>query len=171
MNDASNFALPPAYANASAPKRSKTILIVDDEPLIRQLIAATLFARGYEDFIFASSGKAVPALAQKEQPHLIIMDVMMPGGNGLRALRALKECPATSTIPVILTSGFNFPTLGECSQNRPDGLLAKPFMPSHLLAKVESVLARPVMEKTAPVQRMPDFRRPASGSLTQPVPV
>jgi two-component system alkaline phosphatase synthesis response regulator PhoP len=166
MNDAFNFALPPAHLTLSAKAKDTKILIVDDEPAIRQLIAATLHARGYEEFIFSSNGRSVPALALKEQPHLIIMDVMMPGGNGLRALRALKESPATAGIPVILTSGFHFQTLGECSQNRPDGVLAKPFLPSHLLAKVESIL-----EKPAPVQKLPEIRRPANGSRTQPVPV
>src|SRR5207253_2279766 len=110
-------------------------LIVDDEPLVRQFIEAILRSKGYDDLIFSGNGSTVPTQALKEQPHLIIMDVMMPGGNGLRALRILKGSAATARIPVILTSGFNFPTLGELQLNRPDGVLAKPFLASQLLAK------------------------------------
>jgi CheY-like chemotaxis protein len=164
MNDAFNFALPPVIAPPKG--KGRKILVVDDEPLVREFIDATLRSRGYEDLIFSGNGSTVPALALREEPHLIIMDVMMPGGNGLRALRALKGSPATSGIPVILTSGFNFPTLGECAQNRPDAVLAKPFLASQLLDKVESLLEKPA---TLPI--FPEFRRPATGSRTQPVPV
>jgi CheY-like chemotaxis protein len=166
MNDAFNFADPYNPLAISTKGKGKKVLVVDDEPLVRQFIEATLRSRGYDEIIFSASGAVVPNLALKEQPHLIIMDVMMPGGNGIRALRALKESPSTSRIPVILTSGFSFPTLGECSQNRPDAVLAKPFLASQLLAKVESVL-----EPTAPVQKLPEIRRPTTGSRTQPVPV
>jgi CheY-like chemotaxis protein len=165
MNDAFNFA-PPSNSFASSAKAKGTkILVVDDEPLVRQFIDASLRSKGYENIIFCASGAAVPNLALKEQPHLIIMDVMMPGGNGIRALRTLKETPNTARIPVILTSGFSFPTLGECSQNRPDAVLAKPFLVSQLLSKVEALLDPVAMPK------LPEFRRPSTGSRTQPVPV
>src|SRR5262245_24687585 len=133
MNDSFNFA-PSNSIASSAKARGTKILVVDDEPLVRQFIDASLRSFGYENIIFCTSGSAVPNLVLKEQPHLIIMDVMMPGGNGIRALRLLKETPSTARIPVILTSGFSFPTLGECSQNRPDAVLAKPFLASQLIA-------------------------------------
>src|SRR5262245_48280348 len=117
MNDSFNFAVPSTPAASSAKRRGKKILIVDDEPLVRQFIEAILRSKGYEDLLFCGNGSVVPNLALKEQPHLIIMDVMMPGGNGLRALRSLKSAPVTARIPVILTSGFNFPTLGELQLN------------------------------------------------------
>src|SRR5436190_7461070 len=110
MNDAFNFADPYNPLAISTKGKGKKVLVVDDEPLVRQFIEATLRSRGYDEIIFSASGAVVPNLALKEQPHLIIMDVMMPGGNGIRALRALKESPSTSRIPVILTSGFSFPT-------------------------------------------------------------
>ncbi|HWB05080.1 MAG TPA: response regulator [Verrucomicrobiales bacterium] len=166
MNNVLNFAVPP-NSTVSARAKGKKILIVDDEPLVRRFIEQALRASGYEDLVFSGNGSNVPTLALKEQPQLIIMDVMMPGGNGIRALRALKESPATAGIPVILTSGFNFPTLGECSQNRPDAVLAKPFVASQLLAKVEGIF-----EKPAAPPIVPEVRRYANGgSRTQPVPV
>jgi len=165
MNDAFHFTVPPSLPAFSAKGKGKKILVVDDEPLVRQFIEAALRSAGFEDLLFSGSGSTVPTLALKEQPHLIIMDVMMPGGNGIRALRALKESSSTSHIPVILTSGFNFQTLGECHQNRPDAVLAKPFVASELLAAVGSLLEAPAPQKT------PDYRRPSTGSRTQPVPV
>jgi CheY-like chemotaxis protein len=166
MNEILHFAVPP-NSPVSARAKGKKILIVDDEPLVRRFIEQTLRSKGYEDLVFSGSGSTVPTLALKEQPHLIIMDVMMPGGNGIRALRALKESPSTAGIPVILTSGFSFPTLGECSQNRPDAVLAKPFVASQLLSKVESIFEKPTV-----VPMPSEIRRFASGgSRTQPVPV
>ena len=116
------------------------ILVVDDEALVRRFIEMSLRSGGYEDVIFCSSGSGVPLLALGERPQLIIMDVMMPGGNGLRALRILKQSPGTAGIPIILTSGFHVLTLEECIQNRVDHLLAKPFTAAQLLKEVGRLL-------------------------------
>ena len=120
-----------------APARTKggKILVVDDEPLMRRFIELGLQAGGYGDMIFCNSGSNVQSVALSERPQLIIMDVMMPGGNGLRALRMLKQSPVTAGIPVILTSGFAIPTLDE-QQNRADHLLPKPFSTEQLLKVV-----------------------------------
>ena len=117
-----------------APARTKggKILVVDDEPPMRRFIELGLQAGGYGDMIFCSSGSNVQSVALSERPQLIIMDVMMPGGNGMRALRMLKQSPVTAGIPVILTSGFAIPTLDE-QQNRADHLLHKPFSAEQLL--------------------------------------
>src|SRR6187200_637423 len=86
--------------------RGGKILVVDDEPPMRRFIELGLQAGGYGEVIFCNSGSNVPSVAMSERPRLIIMDVMMPGGNGMRALRMLKQSPATAGIPVIITSGF-----------------------------------------------------------------
>src|SRR5688572_10602218 len=116
--------------------KAQRILIVDDEPLVRRFIESSLRAGGYEELLFASSGSTVPSAALSERPHLIIMDVMMPGGNGLRALRMLKQNANTAKIPVIMTSGFSALTLGDCEQSRADHLLTKPFTAAELLKQV-----------------------------------
>ncbi len=122
--------------------REGRILIVDDEPLMRRFIEKALRAGGYGDLLFCHVGTHVPFLARTERPHLIIMDIMMPGGNGLQALRKLKQAAATENIPVILTSGFNVLTLEASEQNQPDFMLSKPFSPHQLLTEVER-LVRP----------------------------
>jgi CheY-like chemotaxis protein len=118
-----------------ARKRGR-ILVVDDEPSICQLIDKILRSAGYEDIIFSSNGSYVPNLALSERPQLIIMDVMMPGGNGLRALRALKNSAVTAEIPVIITSGFNVPTQEDCPQTQANQVLHKPFSTDQLLKAV-----------------------------------
>ena len=101
------------------PGKLKTakILIVDDEPPVRRFIESTLRAVGYQQIIFGTSGSAVPSLACNERPDLIIMDVMMPGGNGLKALRILRHAKETAAIPVIITSGFNVRTWRQKARN------------------------------------------------------
>jgi CheY-like chemotaxis protein len=131
------------YHNSSgviAP-RTKKILVVDDEPVMLKLIEAILRNGGFEHLIFAHDGVGVLSLAIQERPQLIIMDVMMPKGNGLRALRRLKDNALTAAIPVILTSGFDVNTLGECAQEHASCLLSKPFTPEQILSHVEELLA------------------------------
>jgi CheY-like chemotaxis protein len=121
-------------------RRSGKILIVDDEPPICRFIELGLRAAGFNNLVFSSNGSNVPSLALIERPDLIIMDVMMPGGNGLKALRILRSTPATAGIPVIITSGFNIPTAGDCEQSRADRVLAKPFTVDVLLKTVGGLL-------------------------------
>ncbi len=126
----------------TAPRKLKTakILIVDDEPPVRRFIESTLRSVGYEQIIFGTSGSAVPSLAINERPDLIIMDVMMPGGNGLKALRTLRHAKDTAGIPVIITSGFNVRTLEAESPDRAGYVLAKPFSAPQLLQQVAAIL-------------------------------
>ena len=127
---------PPALMPGSTVSSRGKVLVVDDEPSICRFIEAALRSAGFEEIVVSASGSAVPTLALSERPQLIIMDVMMPGGNGMRALRALKKSPVTAGIPVIITTGFALPTLDECQQNRADRVLAKPFTTEQLLKAV-----------------------------------
>lgn len=127
---------PPDHIPGPSVQIRGKVLVVDDEPSICRFIEGALRSAGFEEIVISASGSMVPTLALSERPQLIIMDVMMPGGNGMRALRALKKSPATAGIPVIITTGFALPTLDECQQNRADRLLAKPFTAEQLLRAV-----------------------------------
>jgi CheY-like chemotaxis protein len=129
---------------------------VDDEPPICRFIEQGLRAAGFNNLIFSSNGSNVPNRALSERPDLIIMDVMMPGGNGLKALRILRSAPVTARIPVIITSGFSVLTVGDCEQSRPDRVLAKPFTVEQLLKAVGSVL--PATGHTQAVTTFPDLK-------------
>jgi CheY-like chemotaxis protein len=117
------------------------VLVVDDEPSVREFIGAAMKAGGYHEVLYLSGGTGVLSLALSERPQLIIMDVMMPCGNGMRALRALRNHPATAGIPVIMTSGFNVPAPDGGAAGRADYRLAKPFTVEQLLAAVSQVMA------------------------------
>jgi two-component system, OmpR family, alkaline phosphatase synthesis response regulator PhoP len=128
-------------STAAAFARTRKILVVDDEPVMLKLLEASLREAGFEHLIFAQNGSEVPSLATQERPQLIIMDVMMPKGNGLRALRILKDNVRTAAIPVILTSGFDVQTLGECAREQASFLVPKPFSPELMLSHVEELLS------------------------------
>jgi len=141
MNSIPAPLIPAFRIPAPVPRRSGRILVVDDEPPVCRLIEKILRSAGYDDILFCHNGSNVPTLALSEHPELIIMDVMMPGGNGLRALRSLKNTQATAGIPVIITSGFNVPTQDDCPQSRANHVLHKPFKSEHLLKLVGRLLA------------------------------
>ncbi len=118
------------------------ILVVDDEPHIRKLVAFSLQRRDHEVFE-AEDGPRGIALALKEQPDLILMDVMMPMMTGLEALERLKADPATADIPVAMLSAKSQ------EYEQAEGLsrgavkyVCKPFKPSELGDTVAELLAQ-----------------------------
>src|SRR5437773_9383302 len=80
---------------------AQKILIVDDDPLIPMLLHHHLECAGYQ-MLTAQNGRQAIELAERERPHLIVMDVMMPEMDGLTAVRQLKKTEATKNIPVVV---------------------------------------------------------------------
>jgi DNA-binding response OmpR family regulator len=120
----------------------RTVLVVDDEPILRNLLSRVLQLEGY-DVLEAGDGQMALQLVAKEQPDLVLLDVMLPARNGLDVLGDLRR---TSDVPVILVSA-----LAE-EDDRVRGLklgaddyVTKPFSPAELSARVESVLRRSAM--------------------------
>ncbi len=119
----------------------KKILIVDDEPGIRELVEMTLGVDDYE-ILKAENGKMAIEIAKAEKPDLTIMDVIMPGGiDGLQATRILKNDPETRMGTIIILSAK-----GEESEREEgfdagaDDYFTKPFSPLALIKKVQEVL-------------------------------
>ncbi|MGA2092938.1 MAG: response regulator [Sedimentisphaerales bacterium] len=83
----------------------KKILIVDDEMDFARILSAHLKAHGYNT-VMASDAVGAITVAQKERPDLIILDVAMPGGDGLTVLKRLGFSDHTSLIPVIVVTGL-----------------------------------------------------------------
>ena len=77
------------------------IMIVDDDPDIRQALSLRLRANQFETLNVCDGYSAI-AMAQKEHPHLIILDLGLPAGDGFVVLKNLQQYPALSTIPVIV---------------------------------------------------------------------
>jgi len=85
-----------------------TILVVDDEPLIREVVAILLEDEGYA-VVTADDGRAAVDVVERETPALVLMDVMMPRLDGPAAFRAMREHPHGEAIPVILMSAMAEP--------------------------------------------------------------
>ena len=116
------------------------ILVIDDDPALRQLLADYLNKYGF-DTLLAPDARNLAALIERFAPELLVLDRMMPGGDGAEALRALRA--QGEDIPVILL------TARDESVDRIIGLEAgaddyvgKPFDPRELLARIQAVLRR-----------------------------
>jgi DNA-binding response OmpR family regulator len=87
--------------NELPPVTRAKIMVVDDDPDLRQALTLRLRANNFET-INACDGYSAIALAQKEKPHLIILDLGLPAGDGFSVLKNLQQFPALSGIPVIV---------------------------------------------------------------------
>jgi len=89
-----------SYSDGQPMNRAK-IMVVDDDPDLRQALSLRLRANNFET-INVSDGYSAIAMAQKERPHLIILDLGLPAGDGFAVLKNLQQYPALSDIPVIV---------------------------------------------------------------------
>lgn len=122
--------------NPSSPLKA---LIADDETYMLRLLEMTFKKGGFEVVCCRDGREAVAAAAA--QPHIIVLDVMMAGLDGLGALRQLKENPATKNIPVVMLSSRGHAlTRIEAELAGAALFLTKPFSPNQLLGEVKKIL-------------------------------
>jgi response regulator RpfG family c-di-GMP phosphodiesterase len=112
------------------------LLLVDDDPGLRALLRATLEAVDVE-LEEADSAAAAASGIERRRPDAIVLDVQMPGLDGLAFCRRLKRDPRTRSIPVVLLSGSESGTDAAARAAGADAFLRKPFSPLELLAIVE----------------------------------
>jgi len=118
------------------------IMVVDDEPENQLLISVILTNEGHE-VTAVDEGTQVVARASREQPDLILLDVMMPDLNGFRVFEALRAADATRHIPVLMLSALTQRwDVEKAVKLGVDDYLTKPFEPDDLVARVKSNLAR-----------------------------
>ncbi len=116
-----------------------TVLVVDDEPIVRDVVVRYLEHEGFETLI-AGNGDAARALIEEREPALVVLDVMLPGTDGLALCRWIRE---RSSLPVILLTAR-----GEEADRivglelGADDYVTKPFSPRELSARVRAVLRR-----------------------------
>lgn len=119
---------------------TKKILVADDEVFMLRLLEMTLKKGGFE-VVTCRDGKEALTAAAGTLPQLVVLDVMMPGLDGLGALRQLKENPATRDIPVVVLSAKGHSlTKVEAEASGAVMFLAKPFSPNELLGAVQKIL-------------------------------
>jgi len=116
------------------------ILIVDDEPPIREYEAALLSDLGHE-VLAAADGTQALELALAKQPHLVLLDIMMPELSGIEVCRRLRADPRTRDIRVIVVSAVDAKrALEESVIAGADDFLAKPIHALELMVRVRSIL-------------------------------
>jgi DNA-binding response OmpR family regulator len=89
--------------NEGQPGHRAKIMVVDDDADLRQALSLRLRANNF-DTVNVCDGYSAIAMAQKEHPHLIILDLGLPAGDGYAVLKSLQEYPSLSVIPVIVLS-------------------------------------------------------------------
>jgi len=120
---------------------AKKILVVDDEPTTVQLIEFILKRQGYET-IAAEDGEQAIKKAMEEKPDLILMDVMMPGVDGVMATQKLKMEKKTSGIPIVMVSALGLELeVMRGLQAGADGYVVKPFSSKEILSAVKEHLS------------------------------
>jgi len=118
------------------------ILIVDDDPLAVKLMRLALAAEGFEVTTALDAREGLLAV-QTEQPDLILLDIMMPGVDGLEMCRQLRSRPQTANIPIIfLTAKIQLDDKIAGLQAGADDYITKPADPREVVARVKAVLAR-----------------------------
>lgn len=132
---------------------AKEILVVDDARGIRDLLSDLLEGEGYQ-VILASNGNEALGLAETENPQAILLDINMPGINGVEVCRRLREGESTRFVPIIMMTA-----LGDhktrAFEARADDFVDKPFDLGDLLVRVKSILR--VGHLTDPAERLTTY--------------
>lgn len=123
-------------------KKNITILLVDDEPDILEIVGYNLSAEGY-DVITAEDGVEAIKLAKKKKPQLIILDVMMPEMDGIEACEQIRKIPelADTIITFLTARGEDYSQMAGFDAGA-DDYITKPIKPKVLVSKVNALLRR-----------------------------
>ncbi len=118
------------------------ILLVDDEPDILEIISYNLINEGYQVFT-AENGKQAIKIAKKQEPHLIILDVMMPVMDGIEACQKIRQIPKLqdSIITFLTARAEDYAQISGLEAGA-DDYITKPIKPKVLVSKIKSLLRR-----------------------------
>lgn len=134
--------------------KAKRILLAEDEIALRDFVGRNLRARGF-DVLEAGNGLEAMALWERGDPHLLILDIMMPRMDGLEVCRRVR---AHSAVPIILLTALDAATdKVQALDLGADDYLTKPFSVEELLARVRAVLRRTQGETLAPTNEIKQF--------------
>jgi CheY-like chemotaxis protein len=120
------------------------VLIIDDEPDIRRIAKLGLVRVGKMDVVEATNGAEGLIKAREEKPDAVLLDVMMPGLDGVSTLAKLREDPATAGIPVVFLTAKAIATeVDRLKSLGASGVLTKPFDPMTLSRDLLNALGLP----------------------------
>lgn len=124
----------------------KTVLIVDDEAPIREMLAVALAMAGF-NCLEADNAQSAHGLIVDQQPDIILLDWMMPDVSGIELARRLKRDPISADIPIImLTARGEEDNKIQGLEAGADDYITKPFSPRELIARLKAVLRRTATE-------------------------
>jgi len=116
------------------------ILVVEDNPDMVDMLQTLLEHQGY-DYIVAKNGKEAVDMADYQLPDLILLDIMLPKMDGIKAARLIRQNPKTHSIPILAVTAKVFPEdREECLKNGCNDYLSKPFTPKELVSRIEKLL-------------------------------
>ena len=123
-------------------KVKSLVLVVDDEPVVRQLVRRIL-CREY-DVVEAGNGAEAVDMAKAKKPNIVLMDMMMPEMDGLTACYAIRQDETTREIPVVMVTAVTHELNRRLSESvmGASAYITKPFEASELLSTVHEVLER-----------------------------
>jgi two-component system, OmpR family, response regulator len=122
-------------------RQKTTILHVEDEPGLQQLVRVTLEGLGGYAVRTAGDGHQAMAIARDPAPQLVLLDMNLPGMNGIATVRALRQMPGLAEVPVIFLTAIEDPAVeAELYALGARDVLRKPFRPRLLLESIASAL-------------------------------
>ena len=128
---------------AEFPAGGKTVLIVEDQLEMRAISAAYLNHHGYR-VLATDNGLEGVRVAREEHPDLVLMDISVPGMDGIAATERLKADPCTRVIPVLVVSAHPYGSVGQRAfEAGCDAWIGKPLDPRRLLEEVRRRLGPP----------------------------
>jgi two-component system cell cycle response regulator len=140
------------------------VLVADDEHQIRDLLSEFLISEGYE-VLLASNGEEATELAEREYPDVILLDVKMPGIDGIEVCRRLKAEPKTQYIPIIMITGYDENKIDSIEAGA-DDFVNKPIDLVELAVRVKSILR--IRYLTDELERAVAYMEELGRSLPQP---
>ncbi len=117
------------------------VLVVDDEPTILEIVGRYMERAGFETFGAADGFEAL-RLAEEHAPDLVVLDLMLPGIDGIEVMRRLRERPGKPVAVILLTARGEESDRLVGLRRGADDYVVKPFSPAELVARVEAVLRR-----------------------------
>ena len=139
---------------------SACILVIDDDPDIREILRLSLEREGYRVILAATGIEALHKLMDKEPCDLLLLDIVLPDIDGWTILSRLRAAPITARIPIIMMTA-NSDTYNETEllAAGADDYVSKPFLFDNLLAHIQALLRRAALQTINPLTGLPGNRQ------------
>lgn len=132
----------PALSAAKSVKVGpRTVLIVEDEPGLAEVLALNLQASGFET-LTAHDGLQALYLLDQSVPDVVVLDLQLPQVSGFRLIQLLRSRTATARIPIVVITALSFREAEDVVRRGADAFLTKPFVPEEVVNCVERLVAR-----------------------------